>query len=187
MNLTPIFKNISEAYVVKRTVDFDTLGIKVSLQTLTALEEVKVLESCKELEGAQYLQALKRNSLAYAIRGFNDIELGDEITTDAGTKMSKFLFLCEQFDKWPSAIRDILFTVFTDMSQEMEKKVSDSVKFTPFAMSAPDFKEAKPMFRRIDEPESQDEAEILKKKVEEEITTEDAKIQEGIRKQQTKV
>ena len=177
MDLLPALKNLGEMYTVKRLVKFEVVDMTVSLQTLSAIEEVKVLESCKDFDGSQYLQTLKRNSLAYAIRGINGQELSDEIPSEDGSKQSRFLFFCKYLDEWPAPVRDTLFDVFTDMNIEMEKKVAETAKFARFALANPDLKEAQPLFRPVDDPGAGDgAADSLQKKVEEEIASEDAKI-----------
>lgn len=176
MDLIPALKNLNEAYTVKRTVNFDDLNMTIGLRSLTALEEVKVLESCKDFEGAQYVQMLKRNSLAYGIRSINGVDLEEDIQISENEKVSRFMFLCEQLDQWPSAIRDMLFDVFTDMNVEVEKRVNSSAKFDRFSMDTPSFEEAKPLFRRVEEPEPDNETDQLKKQVDEEISKENEKL-----------
>jgi hypothetical protein len=177
MDLFSALKNLGEEYTVKRDVNFEELKVIVGLQTLSAVEEVKVLESCRSLEGSQYLQTLKRNSLAYAIKSVNGTLLADEIPTEDGKKLSRFMFLCGYLDEWPSAIRDVLFEVFSDMNQELENHVTKTAKFTRYSMTTPSFAETKPMFRRVEEPEEPaDAAEALKKKVDAEITAENIKL-----------
>jgi hypothetical protein len=177
MNLMSTLKNLNEKYVVKRTLKFDDLDISIGLQTLSSLEEVKTLESCKDLEGSLYLQTIKRNSLAYAIREVNGVALEAEIVKEDGKKVSRFLFLCDCLDGWSAPVRDTLFEMFTDMNLELEDRISKSAKFTKFNMATPDFKEIKPMFRRVEEPEEpENEVDALKKKVDKEIDAENAKL-----------
>jgi hypothetical protein len=177
MDLVSTLKNLGSEYVVKRDLNFEEMKIIIGLQTLSAIEEVKVLESCKDLEGSQYIQTLKRNSLAYAVRSVNGEILADEVTVEAGKKVSRFIFLCGCLDEWPAAIRDVLFDVFSDMNQELENHVSKTAKFTRYSMTTPAFAETKPMFRRVEEPETpEDDMEALKKKVEDEIDSENAKL-----------
>ena len=179
MNLASALQNLNEMFTIKRTVTLETINMTLELKTLTALDEVKVLESCKDFEGSQYVQMLKRNSLAYSIQGVNGVPLDDEIQVSENEKLSKFMFLCGYLDTWPSAIRDLLFEVFTDMNVEVENKVKESMKFERYSVDNPSFEEVKPMFRRVDEPEPEDEADKLKKQVDEEISAEDSKLSQA--------
>ena len=73
---------------------------------------------------------------------------------------SKYIFLHRQIEQWPSALRDILFIAYNDLQAELEKKVTDRVKFEKFIVQEP-AQEIKPEtknnipegFRKIEDKE----------------------------------
>lgn len=158
MDFDGILKKIKENYSPRKPVDFDEAGLHFELEPLTSHEEIKVLEACKDVEDTQYIEALKRNSLACAIKKMNDIELGDkediEYEDKEGKKVSKskFLYMLDFLSNWPSTLVDLLFDAFTSMSKGIEIKVMEEAKFEKFNVTEePDITEKKEEFRRVEE------------------------------------
>jgi hypothetical protein len=178
MNLKNIFKKVKEDVRIRKEVDFPSIGITIYMEPPTSMEEVKILSSCQDLEGAEYIGGVKIHSLAYAIKKINDTELSDDDDYDYVNKngekenLSKYLYMVRQLEEWPSAVRDILFEAFTDMQNEMEEKIKSMAKFKRFTTTTQsDAEESESKYRRVDEKEDEnlDEVEKLNKKVKEEI------------------
>ena len=77
-SLKDVFAKIKTAFFLKKEIDFEEAGIKMTLEPLTSAEELKVLEACKDYEGAIYIEGIKKHSLAYTIRKINDMEFKGE-------------------------------------------------------------------------------------------------------------
>lgn len=160
MNLKSVFENVHKAFTIRRDVDFDDMGIHITLETPSSEDEVKVLEACQNFDGAAYIEQLKRHSLATAIRRINDIDLTDKEVTvndeEAGTKetMSRYLFLVQQIGEWPSSLRDVLFEVLTNMQAELDQRVNEKIKYEHFTVSeVTEEKESESEFKRVDAPD----------------------------------
>ena len=178
MSFKDILKIVNENFAERKMVDFEKEGLHFEIAPLSSKEEVIVLESCKEVDETEYIESLKRCTLACAIKKLNDLEIDkDEIEYEDGKFKSKFLYMKEYLSKWPSSIIDVLFEAYTHMSKEAENKVQDSVKFERMALSDTiEDEEDKNKFRRIveDTSEGLSEIEKLKEKVDNEIATADA-------------
>lgn len=139
MELNNILKTIKSNFSPRKKVDFDEAGLHFELEPLTAEEELKVIEGCKNIEDVQYIEALKRHSLACSIKKINNVELGRDIDyedVDGNTlSKSKFLYMLDFISECPSSLIDVLFDAFTDMSKEIENKVLENVKFKRFEIS----------------------------------------------------
>jgi hypothetical protein len=180
--LNELFKSITEAFTLRKKVDFEDLKISITLQNLTAIEELKVLEACKDFDGGAYLEAVKKSSLAYSIKKinefiFDDSEIAFEDNTGNMIKESKYLFLLHQIENWPAAVRDVLFDAFNNMHIELENQVNSKVKFERFTVQPPPSTKTKEIgspegFRRLekeeDEPLEETEVDKLNRRVAEE-------------------
>jgi hypothetical protein len=186
MNLTEILAEIKKTFTKFKLVEMKELGLSFKLEPLTSEEELKVVEACKDVEGAQYISSLKRYTLAYAIKKLNDVELGDDITfEEAGQKksVSKFLYMEKQIGNWPSSLTDILFSAYSNLQEEVEEMVKTKTKFDVFTPAeAPATVQAPPKFRRIEEKDEEGETEVekLNKQVENEINQVDAHLGEVV-------
>jgi len=185
-DLSDVLKTIKSHYSKRKTIDFEEADLHVEVEPLTSLEEIKILEASKDVEGSQYIEALKRNSLACAIKKINDFDLNKsdlEYEDENGEKKekSKFLFMTEYLSEWPSSIIDILFNAFTEMQTEVEDKIKKDAKFERFKMSEKPTEDQPEKFRKIKETDNvpgTTPVERLNKKVEQEINKADLKMAE---------
>jgi hypothetical protein len=178
--LNELLKSIKKSFTLQKKVEFEDLQISIILEPLTAMEELKVLEACKDFEGGSYIESLKKSSLAYSIKQINDIVFNDlevDYEDDKGNpvKESKYLFLLHQVENWPAAIRDVLFDAFNNLHSELEARVSSKAKFERFTAQQPVEELAKQDagapegFRKLEnEEEPEDEVAMLEKRVKEE-------------------
>jgi hypothetical protein len=187
--LNELFKSIKKTFTLQKKVDFEELKISIILESLTAMEELMVLEACKDYEGGVYLEAIKKSSLAYSIKQINDMHNPDKIEEivfnepevnyedDQGKpqKESKYLFLLHQIESWPAAVRDVLFDAFNNLHVQLEVLVNSKTKFERFTVQQPaeETKEENVPggFRKLDkeaEPIEETEVEKLNKRVAEE-------------------
>jgi hypothetical protein len=135
--ISDLFKSIKKSFTLQKKVDFDELNLHFVLEPLTALEELKLLETLQTTEGGIFIAELKRGSLAFALKKINDMEFNNDLIEYEGdegktVKESKYLFLKKQIDMWPVALRDLLFEAFNDMHLELDKMVKDKSKFERF-------------------------------------------------------
>lgn len=183
MALKDIFSKIKKAFYLKRDVEFEEVGIMIRLEPLTSGEELRVLEACKDLEGAIYIEGIKKHSLAYSIRKINDMEFSGEFIEyeDENGKTateSRHLFMLKQIEEWPAALRDMLFEIFNNMQVELEQKITEKAKFEKFILKTPEPEPEKKQeagvpagFRKIVEPSDQpeDETELVNKIAQKEV------------------
>lgn len=165
MDLGDLFKNVEDAFKIRRTVDFDKVSIV--LETPSAEDETKVLEACSEFDGAAYVENLKIHSIAIAIRKINDVSFEDEMVeypddeTGETKKMSRYLFLVPKVSKWPVALRDFLFNIFNNMADEVEDKVKKNTKFEMFKRPEQEIPEKdRDELKRIDVPDDTDMTDV---------------------------
>ena len=182
MDLQSVFSGISQTFSMTKDV---TIGECVlTIMPLSAGEEIKVLEACKEYEGGQYLTELKLHTLAYCIRKINGASLSDqiEIYGDDGkpVKITRYLFLLRMLGPWTSTLRDVLFEAYTEMLVELDVKVQDKVKFKRFVVAKSSEEAGKEAmqapngFKKVEEPLPETEVEALGERVKRE--NEDAQI-----------
>ena len=171
MALNDIFSNLKKSFTLRKKVDFDEEDIHIDLETPTALEEIKITEACQELEGASYIEGLKKHSLAYSIKrirsGDQDIELTNDMELESvdeeGNKetLTKYLYMLRQLESWPSSLRDVLFDAFSDLQNEVEERVKKGTKFERFQVipSERERQEEEPKFKKVEVPE-EDESDM---------------------------
>lgn len=182
-----ILKSVNKAFKLRKPVDFEEYGLHITLEILDTIEEIKVLESIKGFESGEYVEGLKRHTLAFAIKALNDISLdGDSVEYgEAGKKVSKskFIFLREYIGKWPSSLVDAVFGAYSNMQLEVEKRLSGGMKFQNFQMEEPPkVEETKQEFQQVEEDEADanlTEAEKLAKQVEKEQEQAEAEMARG--------
>ena len=198
MSLNDVLKAVRKAFVPRKNIDFEEGGIHFELETLSTSEDVKVLEACKDLDGSQYIEGLKRNSLAFAIKLITmKNEEGNIITYDLSKEIidflnestgkteskSKFLFMVDFLSSWPGDILDVLFDAFSDMVVEAREKVKKNAKFERFKISEKPAEDKPETLKRVTETdeslEELDDNERLKKKVERELEDADRAIYEA--------
>jgi len=173
-----VLQSIKGKFSPRKKIDFDKEGIHIEIEPLTSKEEIVVLESCKDTDEGEYIEALKRHTLACSVKKINDLEiLDDEIEYEPGKSKSKFLFMVDYLAEWPSSLVDVLFDAYTHMSREMEDKIKTSAKFERLLLSDQiEDEEEKGQFRRIveDTTEGMNEVEKMKETVDNEIQEADA-------------
>ena len=83
------------------------------------------------------------------------------------------LFMKDYLGKWPSGFIDGLFDVHANILLEVDNKMRESMKFEMFRLAQPpappSAEEAPAGFKKVTEPEPEDEVERLNKAVEKEI------------------
>lgn len=176
MNLQEAFNNIKQSFMVTRDVDLG--GTNITLVPLTAEEEIKVMESCKEFEGSMYLVEFKRHTLAYSIRKVDNVEVSAEVdvTGDDGkpARMTRVLFILKMLQQWDSTLRDTLYEAYSDLLLELDAKVSAKAKFNRFAvarksLTAGKEEEVIPGFKKVEESKADmTEAERMSERVKQE-------------------
>lgn len=173
-----ILKSIKGNFSKRKKIDFDEEDLHFEIEPLTSKEEVVVLESCKEVGESEYIEALKRHTLACSIKKVNEMEITeDEIEYEEGKSKSKFLFMKDYLAQWPSGLIDVLFDAFTHMQREAEERIRTNAKFDRFKLSDEiEDEETKGEFRRLVEDTSAGltKVEKLKKTVDKEIEDADA-------------
>ena len=199
MGLEDVLKVVNKAFKLRKAVDFDEYDLHIDLEPLTSVEEVKVLSAGKDLDGAEYTEALKRNTLAISIKRINDINLdGDDVSyVENGEKKnkSKFLFMQDYLGQWPSSLIDDLFNKFGNIIVEVDSRIREKAKFEMFELTSKPEPDKVGKFHKVvesDGTESMDKIELQNKKVEEEIaqadgamaSTEAAAIKEYTERQQ---
>jgi hypothetical protein len=164
--LQNLFENIRQRFSIKRVIDFEGYDLSITIQPLTSIEELKVIEACKDVEGVLYLESLKKSSLAFAIRRVNDLvfESTDVEYEDNEGKLvveSKYLFLLRQIESWPAALRDTIFEAFNNMTVELEYTLARKTKYERFQVQpSPEEKiseenTAPKGFVKVEEPQDQ--------------------------------
>lgn len=164
-NMKNLFDILKKSFTIQKKIEIEDIGLTIILEPITTAEEINALEAIKDLNGNAFMDGLKKNTIAYSIKKINDIEFQDSIIDyedDNGKKVSesKYIFLHRQIEQWPSALRDILFIAYNDLQAELEKKVTDRVKFEKFIVQEP-AQEIKPEtknnipegFRKIEDKE----------------------------------
>jgi len=178
-NFDSILQTVKEHFSKRKNVDFDEEGIHIEIEPLTSKEEVIILESCKDIDDAEYIEALKRYTLACSIKKLNDFEIADDevIEIGEGKSQSKFLYMVDYLAKWPSGVIDLVFDAFTHMQKEVEAQIKANAKFEKFELSPQiEDEETKGRFRKLveDTSEGLNEVEKLKETVDKEIEEADA-------------
>ncbi len=180
MKLESILQSIRENFSQRKMIDFDKEDLHFEIEPLTSKEEVIIIESLKDIEESEYIEGMKRNTLACSIKKINDLDLDkDEIENEEGETKSKFLYMVDYLSKFPSSLIDVLFEAFTHMAKEAEQKIKDSAKFERLLLSDEiEDEETKGAFKRVVENTTagMNEIEKLKEKVDQEIENADIKM-----------
>jgi len=187
MSLDDVLQLVQKAFKPRKPVDFPELGLHFEVEPLTSTEEIKVLEAIKDFEGAAYTEALKRYSLAIAIKKMNDISFeNDEVTyLDNGEKKTKtkFLFLIDYIGKWPNAFISDMFDAFTNILVEVDDKIRKNMKFERYTLAeAPEPEKQPGGLRRVRESEPTDAVEKLNQAVQQEVEQANSSMSEAVTK-----
>jgi len=182
MELDNVLNSIKKSFMLRKIVDVADTGIRVELEPLTAAEEMKIMAYCKDFQGAEYIDALKRSSLACSIKKLSDQDLSMPdivyIEDNKPITKSKFLYMLDYISKWPTPFLDILFAAYFDLTQEVEAKVNGAVKFERFQVTEkPVEQDTKKTFRQVKETEGDLSADQkLKQQVDREVEIENEKM-----------
>lgn len=179
MDLDLVFQNIKKSFTIRREVDFKEADLHIVLETPSSEDETKALSACLEFDGAEYVNQLKIHTLSVIIRQINDMSFEeDEVEFEEDgkkKKMSRYLFLLNHVKRWPSSLRDTLFTIYSNMESELDAKIKKDAKFEMFKLDEAFSEEsdAPEGFRRVDESESDEgmtpvekETKALRKEIE---------------------
>jgi hypothetical protein len=186
-----ILNRIKKNFTPRKTVDFN------ELEPVTALDEVKIVESLKGIDDNLYIDGLKRHSLACAIKKITMDEEGGSTVYDLSQEFieyvdsegkqktkSSFLYMLDFLGAWPNAVINVLFEAFTNMQQEIETKVQQQSKFEFFRISEKPPEDKEPKMKLV--PQKEDETregltdmEILERKVNKELDEADMKLAQG--------
>lgn len=182
MDFNEILKDIKEKFSPRKFIDFEKEKFHFEVEPLNSMEEMVILGSLQDIENNEYLEALKRHTLACAIKKINDMEIKDEVTfyddeRKEKTK-SRFLFMKNFMSGWPSALIDILFEAYTNMLSGIQKRIRDNAKFEKIVLSEKVEDEVPDKFHKVDESSTagMTDTERLNKKVEEEINQQNVKM-----------
>ena len=182
MDLSGIFKVIKKNFSPRKFIDFKEESLHFEIEPLTSTEEMVVLESIKDVEGAQYIEALKRHTLACALKNINGTEIDNDVKymDEEGEEKIKshFLFMKDYISQFPSTLVEVLFEGYTHMVKILQKKIQDDVKYEKVEISEEIKEEIKEKFQEIKEgtAEGLTEIERLNKRVEKEISQEDLRM-----------
>jgi hypothetical protein len=184
MDFESVLKSIKKSFSPRKTIDFDEEDIHVDIEPLTSKEETIVLESCKDVDDMEYIETLKRHTLACAIKKINDLDIDtDEIEYEEGKSKSKFLYMIDYLARWPSTVIDVLFEAFTHMQKDIEQRVKATAKYERILLSeiVPVEEEEKGEFRRTVENTSEGltEVEKLKEQVDKEQQDEEVRMSDS--------
>jgi len=188
-DLSSVLSKVRKAFRPRKSVDFEEEGLHIELENLTSIEEIKVLEAIKDLDGAEYLEALKRHTLAYAIKKIDDVDMSGENVPIVNTEgqleaKSKYLYMRDYLMDWPAAVLDLLFDAYSNIQAEVDAKLQKDMKFERFALSEKPSVKAPPKpndLRQVREREEApaDAAEALNRQVSKEIEQANAGMQQA--------
>lgn len=128
---------------------FKVLGHKITLRTIRRSELEAANRYCRPLfEEAQesedtftltnWLQAVKRESLTYAVMAIDDIDFHGiefvstgKIDPETGheIRVQKHVFVRELLDEWEDAVLDVLFKKFQELTEAASNKAKEGVEF----------------------------------------------------------
>jgi len=173
VNLKGLFDTLKNSFSIQKEIKIDGIDLTILLEPLTTAEEIKAMEAIKDLDGNAFIDGLKKNTLAYAIKKINELEFKDsiiEFEDESGQPLSKskYLFIHEQIELWPSILRDRLFEAYNDMQLELEARVTKGIKFNKFTPEPkedikPETKENIPEgFRKIDDKDTEESTDEMK-------------------------
>ena len=181
MDFGNILNDIKEKFSPRKSIDFEDRKYHFEVEALNSLEEVVIMESLKDVDDTAYMEALKRHTLACAIKKINDVEFKAEITfyDEEGKEKTKshFLFMKDYISQWPSPLIDTLFDAYTNMLRGIQKNIRENAKFERVELSEEFEDEIPNKFQKVEETTTgMTDTERLNKKVEEEINQENAKM-----------
>jgi len=198
MNLDAVLSAVKKSFIIRKSVDFKEAGLHFELEPLTAIEEVKIMESLKGIDASLYFTTLKKRSIATSIKLIT-LKDGEEVSTvdlskelieytdeegKAKTK-SKFLYVLDYIEKWPESMIDVLFEAHANMHQEVEDRIRKQTRFEIFKVSEKPAEDKEPTLREVPKVEDDEaidedltEVEKLNLKVKEELEQADQKIAE---------
>jgi hypothetical protein len=197
MDLNRVLSAVRKKFSPGKMVDFNEEGFHFMIEPLCSTDESKVLTALKDVEDTQYIESLKRQTLACAIKRIKidadgeeaaceiDLTVDDIEYEEKGEKKikSKYLYMMEFFGKFPSALVDELFEAFSNMNMEVQARVKTGVKYERFILSETVPEEKTSKFKRTKDTvpaEELSQEERLAKKVEKEIEQANAKISEAV-------
>jgi len=181
MDFQEILAKLKKTYISRKTIDFSDLGVQIELENITAEEDLKVLEACKDLDGTMYLDGIKRHSLAMSIRSINGTGLPQTLVykDEKGQtqETTRYLYILKQIESWPSSLIDFIFEAYADLIKETENRIKKEGKFERLALTTSptvEETEAPDGFKKVSEDAGLTDVEKMNKRVEKEIADADA-------------
>ena len=180
MDFKDVLAKLKKTYISRKKIDFPDLDAHFELEAITAEEDLKILEACKDLDGTMYLDGIKRHSLAMSIRSINGIELSPIIVSqDQNGKTqetTRYLYFLKEIEGWPSSLIDFMFEAYADLVKDTENKVQAGGKFERIALiNTPVEEQETPTgFKKVSENAGLTDVEKLNKRVEKEVADADA-------------
>lgn len=122
----------------------DLMGIKITLRTLTPLQEVEIQKNLPDLKDEEsspieFVDIFRTETLAHAIVQVGDNDLrnekyvltGDQTPSGVPVKIEKSEAVKEVMSSWPRPIISVLFNEFTSLVEDLESDVSNAITSDP--------------------------------------------------------
>jgi hypothetical protein len=141
-DLKKAFQPLMDISHKEKTVDL--MGIKITLRTLTPLQEVEIQKNLPDLDNddsspIEFVDSFRNETLAHAIVQVEDNDLRSELYvltgehTESGVpvKIEKKEAVKEVMSSWPRPVISILFNEFTSLVEDLENDVSSAISSDP--------------------------------------------------------
>lgn len=122
----------------------DLMGIKITLRTLTPLQEVEIQKNLPDLQNdesspIEFVDTFRTETLAHAIVQVGDNDLrkqryiltGEQTESGVPVKIEKVEAVKDVMSSWPRPVISLLFNEFTDLVEELETDVASAIGTEP--------------------------------------------------------
>lgn len=122
----------------------DLMGIKITLRTLTPLQEVEIQKNLPDLQNdesspIEFVDIFRTETLAHSIVQVGDNDLrnqqyiltGEQTESGVPVKIEKIEAVKDVMSSWPRPVISLLFNEFTNLVEDLENEVSSALGTEP--------------------------------------------------------
>jgi len=169
INLDSVLSNLQKSLAFTKEVE--VMGLKLKLRLLSLTEEQKANSDpeLEELDGASFMNRMRKNVLCYSIIKIDEQEFDPivEYQDKEGNviKKERSIVLREILDGLPADIVEALFDIYVDLKEESEQKIKDNLNYKWFKDPVTREKEMRERIKKLSEAEHEKNESIKFKEV----------------------
>lgn len=131
MSLDQILKDVQEKFSCRKTVTIRGIEFVIGILDYDENQKVSSLPD-DDVDPMVYMNDIRRQTLAYAIKSINGEEIPDVVQIGEGESKEKAIFIKEFLGRFPMKLTDQLFDAYVDVKEQSDKEIETEMQFEWF-------------------------------------------------------